>query len=619
MLPPARTQAAASLDDLAEVRGQGRARRALEIAAAGGHNLLLRPARRREDDARAPAAGDPAAARDRGGAGGTGIHSVAGLLPRRAGSSTRRRSGRRTTAPRGGDRRRRAGAAGRGSLAHRGVLFLDELPSSRCSLEALRQPLEDGTVSIARATERVVFPARFQARGDEIDRCPCGARGNPAVECTCSAQRLARYRNELSRALLDRFDLVVAVSRARAVELAGAAGSRPLRCGSAWSPPGRCSRWRRCRASRRPRSSSRARSSGCLFRPRPCPCRARRADDRGARGAESVHAERIAEALAYARRGARGIERARARAVHIGDEVASRPASGRRTLRRAPARLRRARETLSGSRPPSSASSRARRPPPAAPACRPRSAAWTSSAATRPGALSRPAVAHCRRARLLRVRRLRRADVGRELAAAGLVVVSGPARGVSAEARRGALEAGGATGAVLGCGIDRDYPAAHAELARRGRRDRPRRLRVRARRRARAVALPGPEPDHRRTQRHGRRGRGAGAERCARRRRTRARRGARGLRRPGPDHELPSPPDEPLLELGAAPLTSAADVLSCFGLEPEPAAAVAVEGAAATLFALLRDAPAGADGSPDARGSTRARWSARSSSWSWPA
>jgi magnesium chelatase family protein len=104
------------------------------------------------------------------------------------------------------------------------VLLLDELAEfARPSLEALRQPLEDGFVSIARAAGRVVFPARFQLVAT-MNLCPCGARGDPAAECTCSAQRLARYRDKLSRALLDRFDLVVAMPRPRAIELAAGPG-----------------------------------------------------------------------------------------------------------------------------------------------------------------------------------------------------------------------------------------------------------------------------------------------------------------------------------------------------------------------------------------------------------
>jgi magnesium chelatase family protein len=109
---------------------------------------------------------------------------------------------------------------GEASLAHRGVLFLDELAEfQRPVLEALRQPLEDGVVSVARAGGRAQFPARFQLVA-AMNLCPCGGRGDPAVTCTCSAQRLATYRDKLSRALLDRFDLVVLVPRARAEELA---------------------------------------------------------------------------------------------------------------------------------------------------------------------------------------------------------------------------------------------------------------------------------------------------------------------------------------------------------------------------------------------------------------
>jgi magnesium chelatase family protein len=100
------------------------------------------------------------------------------------------------------------------------VLFLDELAEfSRVALEALRQPLEDGIVCIARAAGRAVFPARFQLVAT-MNLCPCGARGDAGASCSCTAQRLAAYRAKLSRALLDRFDLVVAVPRPRASELA---------------------------------------------------------------------------------------------------------------------------------------------------------------------------------------------------------------------------------------------------------------------------------------------------------------------------------------------------------------------------------------------------------------
>ena len=87
----------------------------------------------------------------------------------------------------------------------------------------MRQPLEDGTLSVARAAGNVRFPARFQLVGT-MNLCPCGARGDPTVACSCSAQRLARYRDKLSRALLDRFDLVVTVPRPRAVELQAGPG-----------------------------------------------------------------------------------------------------------------------------------------------------------------------------------------------------------------------------------------------------------------------------------------------------------------------------------------------------------------------------------------------------------
>jgi magnesium chelatase family protein len=213
--------------ELAEVRGQERARRALELAAAGGHNLLFAGPpgtgksmlARRLPGILPPLAADEALEVAR-------IYSVAGLLsPGRL--LIQRRPFRMphqsasVAALVGGGPGPRPGEA---TLAHRGVLFLDELPEfQRPALEALRQPLEDGLVSIARADGKATFPARFQLVA-AMNMCPCGGRGDPAAECACSPQKLGAFREKLSRALLDRFDLVVAVPRPRAAELSGRAG-----------------------------------------------------------------------------------------------------------------------------------------------------------------------------------------------------------------------------------------------------------------------------------------------------------------------------------------------------------------------------------------------------------
>jgi magnesium chelatase family protein len=163
----------------------------------------------------------------------TRIHSVAGLLPPGRPLITVapfRSPHHGTSAPAvvGGGPGPRPGEV---SLAHRGVLLLDELAEfPRSVLEALRQPLEDGVVSVARVGGHALFPARFQLVGT-MNMCPCGARGDPALECGCSPQRLAAYREKLSRALLDRFDLAVAMPRPRAAELAAPPGepSAPVR------------------------------------------------------------------------------------------------------------------------------------------------------------------------------------------------------------------------------------------------------------------------------------------------------------------------------------------------------------------------------------------------------
>ncbi len=249
--------------DFADVKGQAGVKRAIEVAVSGGHNLLMvgPPGTGKSMLAQRIATIMPPLSEEEA-IETTKIHSIAGLLDARRAFLTTRpfRSPHHTISDAGLLGGTSNPQPGEVSLAHNGVLFLDELPEFRRStLEVMRQPLEDGKVTISRAAATITYPARFMMVG-AMNPCPCGYYGDPKRECRCGGPQVQRYRQRISGPLLDRIDIHIEVpqvefrelsraeagessatilrriEQARAVQAARFAGERRVSCNAAMTP-----------------------------------------------------------------------------------------------------------------------------------------------------------------------------------------------------------------------------------------------------------------------------------------------------------------------------------------------------------------------------------------------